>query len=46
MIRAVASLVLAWLLFNVALFMVLGRYQAQQLSRRTIDRFRRAIGGR
>jgi hypothetical protein len=39
MIRALEAVGVAWLMINVALF-----EDAMALSRRTIDRFRRAVG--
>jgi hypothetical protein len=44
MIRAMEAAGLAWLMFNGALFVSMNRDDALQLSRRTIDRFKRAIG--
>ena len=44
MIRALEAAGLAWLLFNGALIVSMNRDDAMALSRRTIDRFRRAIG--
>jgi hypothetical protein len=44
MIRALEAAVLAWLMFNGALFVSMNREDVLHLSRRTIDRFRRAIG--
>ena len=46
MIRALEAAGLAWLMFNGALLVLLGRDQAMQISRETIDRFKRAIGVR
>ena len=44
MIRALEAAGLAWIMVNVALFVVMNREDAAALSRRTIDRFWRAIG--
>jgi hypothetical protein len=44
MIRALEAAVLAWLMFNGALFVSLSFEDALQLSRSTMDRFKRAIG--
>jgi len=44
MIRALEAAGLAWLMFNGALLVLLRRDQAMQISRETIDRFKRAIG--
>jgi hypothetical protein len=46
MIRALEAAGLAWLMFNGALIVLLRRDQAMQISRETIDRFKRAIGVR
>jgi hypothetical protein len=45
-IRALEGAGLAWLMFNGALIVLLRRDQAMQISRETIDRFKRAIGVR
>jgi hypothetical protein len=44
MIRALEAGGVAWLMINVALFVSMNREDAMALSRRTIDRFRRAVG--
>jgi hypothetical protein len=44
MIQALEAAGLAWLMFNGALLVLLRRDQAMQISRETIDRFKRAIG--
>jgi len=44
MIRALEAVGVAWLMINVALFAAMKREDAMALSRRTIDRFRRAVG--
>jgi hypothetical protein len=46
MIRSLEAIGIAWLMMNVALFLLMNRQDAVALSRRTIDRFRRAIGVR
>jgi hypothetical protein len=44
MIRALEAAGLAWLMFNGARFVSMNLEDALQLSRKTIDRFKRAIG--
>jgi hypothetical protein len=44
MIHALEAVGVAWLMINVALFVAMKREDAMDLSRRTIDRFLRAIG--
>ena len=44
MIHALEAVGVAWLMINVALFVAMKREDAMALSRRTIDRFRRAVG--
>jgi hypothetical protein len=44
MIRALEAVGVAWLMINVALFVAMKREDAMALSRRTIDRFWRAVG--
>jgi hypothetical protein len=44
MIRALEAVGVAWLMINVALFVAMKREDAIALSRRTIDRFWRAVG--
>jgi hypothetical protein len=44
MIRALEAACLAWLMFNLALFLLLNRQQRANLNRETFDRFKRAIG--
>jgi hypothetical protein len=44
MIHALEAVGVAWVMINVALFVAMKREDAMDLSRRTIDRFRRAIG--
>jgi hypothetical protein len=44
MIHALEAAGLAWIMVNGALFVVMDREDAAALSRRTIDRFWRAIG--
>lgn len=44
MIRALEAVGMAWLMMNVALFLLMNRQDALALSRRTIDRFKRAVG--
>jgi hypothetical protein len=44
MIRALEAAGLAWLMFNGALFVSMNLQDALQLSRKTIERFKRAIG--
>jgi len=44
MIRALEAAGLAWLMFNLALFLLLNRQQRTNLNRETFDRFKRAIG--
>jgi hypothetical protein len=43
-IRALEAVGVAWLMINVALFVAMKREDAMALSRRTIDRFWRAVG--
>ena len=43
MIHALEAAGLAWIMVNVALFVVMNREDTAALSRRTIDRFWRAI---
>ena len=45
MVHALEGVGVAWLMINVALFVAMKRGDAMDLSQRTIDRFRRAIGG-
>jgi hypothetical protein len=44
MIRALEAVGVAWLMINVELFVAMKREDAMALSRRTIDRFWRAVG--
>jgi hypothetical protein len=44
MIHALEAVGVAWVMINVALFVAMNREDAIALSRRTIKRFRRAIG--
>jgi hypothetical protein len=44
MILALEAVGVAWVMINVALFVAMKREDAEALSRRTIDRFRRAVG--
>jgi hypothetical protein len=44
MVHALEAVGVAWAMINVALFVAMKRQDAMDLSRRTIDRFRRAIG--
>jgi hypothetical protein len=44
MIRALEAVGIAWIMINVALFVSMKREDAMALSRRTIDRFWRAVG--
>jgi hypothetical protein len=44
MIRALEAAGLAWLMSNLALFLLLNRQQRVDLNRETLDRFKRAMG--
>ena len=44
MIHALEAVGVAWVMINVALFVAMKREDAMDLSRRTIDRLRRARG--
>jgi hypothetical protein len=44
MIHALEAVGVAWVMINVALFVAMNREDAVALSRRTIDRFWRAVG--
>jgi hypothetical protein len=44
MIHVLEAVGVAWVMINVALFAAMKREDAMELSRRTIDRFRRAVG--
>jgi hypothetical protein len=44
MIYALEAIGVAWVMCNVALFVAMNREDSMALSRRTIDRFRRAVG--
>jgi hypothetical protein len=44
MLHALEAVGVAWLMINVALFVAMKREDAMALSRRTIDRFWRAVG--
>jgi hypothetical protein len=44
MIHVLEAVGIAWVMINVALFAAMNRADAMALSRRTIDRFWRAIG--
>jgi hypothetical protein len=44
MIHALEAVGVAWLMINVALFVAMKRDDTMALSRRTIDRFWRAVG--
>jgi hypothetical protein len=44
MIHVLEAVGVAWLMINVALFVAMKREDAMALSRRTIDRFWRAVG--
>jgi hypothetical protein len=43
MIRALEAAGLAWLMFNLALFLSLNRQQRANLNRETLGRFKRAM---
>jgi hypothetical protein len=44
MIRALEAVGIAWVMMNVAIYVAMNKEDVQQLSRRTIDRLRRAVG--
>jgi hypothetical protein len=44
MIHALEAVGVAWVMVNVALFVAMNREDTMALSRRTIDRFWRAVG--
>lgn len=46
MSQMIANVVFAWLAVNAAIFVALDRAQVEAFSRRTIERFIRAIGAR
>lgn len=46
MIHVLAAIVIAWLMFNAALYLLLDHDQRVELFCEVIDRFKRAIGAR